>query len=107
MNFKHALFIGCFLLPSLIHAQNFVFSRAEINEFQLADFIVKVKQLNVGSDSPDVLTKTLGNPALKTRQSGLEEWEYDFLLIEAKILKTCKKSIMPWMKEGRGDSGCL
>jgi hypothetical protein len=91
MNFKSTLFIGWFLLASLTHAQNFVFSGSEINEIQLADFIVKVKKLNVGVDSPDALTNMLGNPALKTRQSGLEEWKYDFLLKEAKDIENLQK----------------
>jgi hypothetical protein len=91
MNFKSTLFIGWFLLASLTHAQNFVFSGSEINEIQLADFIVKVKKLNVGVDSPDALTNMLGNPALKTRQSGLEEWKYDFILKEAKDIENLHK----------------
>lgn len=78
-------------MTGLIHAQNFVFSGLVIDESQLADFIIKVKQLNVGIDSPDVLSNILGKPALKTRQAGLEEWKYDFLLKEAKDIEDMEK----------------
>jgi len=91
MNLKYALIIGVFLSGGFLQAQNFVFSGAEINESQLADFIVKVKKLNVGVDSPDALANMLGNPALKTRQAGVEEWKYDFLLKNAKDIESVQK----------------
>lgn len=91
MNFKYVLIIGVFLSGGFLQAQNFVFSGAEINESQLADFIVKVKKLNVGDDSPDDLIYSLGNPALKSRQAGIEEWKYDFLLKNAQDIENAEK----------------
>jgi len=76
---------------TVLVAQNFVFTGAEINESQLADFIVRVKKLNVGIDTPDAITSTLGNPALKTRQAGIEEWKYDFLLKNSQDMESIQK----------------
>jgi hypothetical protein len=83
--------IGVFLWAGILPAQNFVFSGIQINDSQLSDFIVKVKKLNVGSDSSDAVTSMLGNPALKTRQSGVEEWKYDFLLKNAQDMENIQK----------------
>jgi len=76
---------------ALLLAQNFVFTGEEINETQLEEFIVKVKKLNVASDSPDSIEKLLGNPSLKTRQAGVEYWKYDFLLHNDEDLQNLRK----------------
>lgn len=80
-----------FVLGGGLCAQNFMFTGTEINESQLSDFIVKVKKLNVGVDSPDGITSLLGNPALKTRQAGIEEWKYDFLLKNGQDMENLQK----------------
>jgi len=88
-----SLFLSLIFLTSgtVLMAKNFVFTGADINETQLAGFILKVKKLNVGSDSPDIIENLLGNPSLKTRQAGVEDWKYDFLLHNDEDLQNQQK----------------
>lgn len=91
MNFKYSFSIAWFLLASLLHAQNVFFSGVVINESELADIIINIKQINVGIDSPDVLANMLGKPALKTRQAGIEEWQYNFMLENTQDIENMEK----------------
>lgn len=92
MNFKYSFSIGLFLLASILHAQNVILSGLVRNESELADFIINVKQLNVGIDSPDVLANMLGKPSLKTRQAGIEEWQYNFMLENTQNIEDFEKT---------------
>jgi hypothetical protein len=78
INLTLLLFLGLLFIEA--KAQVMMFSGTDINESQLAGVIVSIKELNVGNETPEEIVNALGKPSERTRQAGVEDWKYNFLV---------------------------
>lgn len=53
-----------------------------VGESKLSDFILNLKKLSIGSSMPDQIISTIGKPNHVSKQSGIEEWKYNFLVTD-------------------------
>jgi hypothetical protein len=55
---------------------------------ELEKFVLAIKTLKIGEDTPDVIIKKIGEPSLKNNYEGVQTWCYPLYIIDGKGINT-------------------